>query len=167
MTDPITTTISAALVIARQRHGGSRDEIAAAARAAGAPVKMTASALRNLESGVRCPSVEELCWLADALAVPVWRLLGDHAAMFSPDDVAPPTGGPVEVATRAAIGGLGDLSGRQKALAAIAYTLAQELDGVGEKRQPPALAKTLTDTIAALWDLNPLGDEEDDDLGAE
>jgi hypothetical protein len=127
---------------------------------------MTAAALRNLESGQRCPTVDELVWLAAGLAVPVWQLLGDHASEFSAADYEPPTGGDVESATRNAVDGLGELSGRQQALAAVAFTLAAELDEAGEKRQSPALAKTLTETLTAIWDLNPLGDEDDDDLGA-
>ncbi|MEV4705040.1 helix-turn-helix transcriptional regulator [Actinoplanes sp. NPDC049316] len=169
MSDTITPAISAEIAAARQRHGGTRDDVAAAARTAGAPPTFTAPALRNLESGRRSPTVDELLWLATALDVPVRQLLGEHAHLFGHDVYLPPECGNVENATRTAVDELGDmLTGRQRALAEVAYALAAELDGEGEKRQPAQLAKTITETLAAIWELQPpLDEDDDDDLGAE
>ncbi|MFG1898682.1 hypothetical protein ACGFIP_32210 [Micromonospora zamorensis] len=167
MTEPISAAISAQIVAAKAAHGGTRDDIAAAARAAGAPKTFTASALRNLEIGRRAPSVDELLWLSTALAVPVRQLLGEHAELFGHDAYRPPRCGAVEDATRAAVEDLGELTGRQGALAELAYALAADIDGSGEKRQPAQLARALTDTLAQLWLLQAAPTEEDDDLGAE
>ena len=168
MSEPITAAISAEIVAARGIQGGTRDDVAAAARAAGAPASFTASALRNLESGRRCPSVQELLWLATALGVPVRQLLGEHRDLFGHDVHRPPQCGPVEDATRSAIEDLGELTGRQLALAEIAYALAEDLDGSGEKRQPAQLARQLSETLEALWSLQPPPAEVGDDgLGPE
>ncbi|MEU4592917.1 hypothetical protein [Micromonospora aurantiaca (nom. illeg.)] len=167
MTEPISAAISAEIEAARAAHGGTRDDVAAAARAAGAPATFTASALRNLEIGRRAPSVDELLWLATALSVPVRQLLGEHRELFGHDAYRPPECGAVEDATRSAVEDLGELTGRQAALAQLAYALAAEVDGSGEKRQPAALAKALTDTLEQLWKLKPADTEQDDDLGAE
>ncbi|SNY28993.1 hypothetical protein [Paractinoplanes atraurantiacus] len=169
MSDSITAAISAQIVYARQLSGSTRDDIAAAARKAGAPATFTAAALRNLEAGRRCPTVDEVLWLADALATPVRQLLGEHADKFGHDAYRPPECGAVEDATRTAVEELGDdLTGRQRALAAAAYALAKDLDGAGDKRQPAQLAKTLADTLAAIWELQPFeDDDEEDDLGPE
>jgi transcriptional regulator with XRE-family HTH domain len=164
---PAIAAISLAIASARQVQGSTRDDVAGAARNAGAPAQFTAAALRNLEMGRRCPTVEELLWLATALAVPVRQLLGAHAHLFGHDVYRPPQCGPVEDATRAAIEDLGDLTGRQPALAQLAYALAAEIDGCGEKRQPAQLAKALSDALAVIWDLQPLEPEPDDGLGAE
>lgn len=159
--------ISAAITAARQLQGSTRDDVAGAARVAGAPATFTAAALRNLEAGRRCPSVDELLWLAAALGVPVRQLLGELKDRFGHDVQRPPTCGAVEEATRAAVEDLGDLTGRQPALAQMAYALAADLDGSGEKRQPAQLAKALSDALAVIWDLQPAELEQDDDLGPE
>ena len=95
------------------------------------------------------------------------QLLGEHAPLFGHDAYRPPTCGAVEDATRVAVEELGDLTGRQRALAEVAYALANDLDGSGEKRQPATLAKALSDALAAIWDLVEVDAEVDDDLGAE
>lgn len=166
MSESVTAAISTALLVARQVRGSTRDDVAGEARKAGAPSAFTAAALRNLESGRRCPSVDELLWLAAALAVPARQLLGEVAQEFGHDARRQPQG-PVESATRTAVKQLGELSGRQPALAEVAYALAADIDGQGEKRQPAQLAKALGDTIATIWELQPVVDEQDDDLGAE
>ncbi|MFG3418735.1 hypothetical protein [Micromonospora sp. NPDC048063] len=167
MTEPISTAISAEITAARTAQGGTREDVAAAARLAGAPATFTAAALRNLEIGRRSPSVDELLWMAEALSVPVRQLLGEHRELFGHDAYRPPTCGAVEDATRSAVEDLGDLTGRQEALAQLAYALAADIDGEGEKRQPAALAKALTDTLDQLWKLKPADTEQDDELGAE
>jgi transcriptional regulator with XRE-family HTH domain len=165
----VSDSISAAITVeiggARQRQGVTRDDVAAAARAAGAPPSFSSAAFRNLEAGRRCPTVDELLWLATALEVPVRQLLGEHAHLFGHDAYRPPECGRVEDATRLAVEDLGELTGRQRALAEVAYALAAELGGSGEKRQPPALAKALSDTITAIWDLVPVKPEVDEDDG--
>lgn len=166
MIPSITAAISAQITAVRQAHGSTRDDVAAAAQAAGAPGTFTAAALRNLETGRRAASVDELLWLAAALEVPVRQLLGEHACLFGQDPRAAAYG-PVEQATRQGVEELGELSGRQDALAELAYALAGELDGQGERRQPAQLAKALTDAMDRLWDLRPVQIEEDDGLGAQ
>lgn len=167
MSESITAVISAAIVAARQTQGSTRDDVAGAARSAGAPPTFTAAALRNLEAGRRCATVEEMLWLAAALEVPVRQLLGEHAHLFGHDAYRPPQCGPVEDATRTAVEDLGELTGRQLALAPVAYALAAEVDGSGERRQPAQLAKALSDVLAAIWELAPVEPERDDDLGPE
>ncbi|MBM7083613.1 helix-turn-helix domain-containing protein [Micromonospora humidisoli] len=167
MTEPISAAISAAIAAARTAHGGTRDDVAAAARAAGAPATFTAAALRNLEIGRRSPSVDDLLWLAAALNVPVRQLLAEHADLFGHEAYRPPECGAVEDATRSAVEDLGELTGRQEALAQLAYSLAADIDGEGDRRQPAQLARALTDTLDQLWQLKPAPTEEEDGLGAE
>ncbi|MEV6693379.1 hypothetical protein AB0M35_18105 [Micromonospora sp. NPDC051196] len=167
MSESITAAISAEITAARAAQGSTREDVAGAARAAGAPSTFTASALRNIEGARRCATAEELVWLAAALDVPVRQLLGAHRDLFGHEAYRPPACGEVQDATRQAVEDLGELTGRQLALAKLAYALAAEIDGGGEKRQPAAVAKALADTLDRLWELKPVETEQDDDLGAE
>ncbi|MGJ3223771.1 hypothetical protein ACQEUV_33090 [Micromonospora aurantiaca (nom. illeg.)] len=167
MTEPISAAISAEIEAARAAHGGTREDVAAAARAAGAPSTFTAAALRNLEIGRRAPSVDELLWLATALSVPVRQLLGEHRELFGHDAYRPPACGEVEDATRTAIEEFGDLTGRQRALAAAAIKMAAELDGSGERRNPQQLSDAIARRLTEIAELKPADTEQDDDLGAE
>jgi len=170
----ISDTIAAQMRSLRSAHGTGRDELAAAARAAGAPPAMTAAALSNIETGRRDPdgrrrrevTVDELVWFAAALQVPVRQLLAEHAGIFghpaTPD--RPPTGD-VEAATRESVEELGDLAGQEPALAETAYALAAALDA-GAGMSTAAVARELRATLAALWAGHlPADDDDDDDLG--
>ncbi|MCW6010328.1 helix-turn-helix transcriptional regulator [Micromonospora sp. CPCC 205371] len=161
MSEPISAGITAQIVAARRRQGSTRDEVAAAAQAAGAPTSFTTAALRNLESGRRAPSVDELVWLAAALATPVRELLGEQRHLFGADVAVRPECGPVEDATRRAAEQLGALDGHEAALMEGAYVLARALDA-GAGMATAAVHKEYRATLAALWE-DRAGDEDDDD----
>lgn len=88
--------------------------------------------------------------------------------------------GPVERAVREDIGDLGDLVGIEPSLGEMAYTLAQQIDGIGSRECPhcgeniaaaedgqrllPQLNRELRQTLAQLWAARPV-DDDDDDLG--
>lgn len=159
MTEPISAAITAGLAVERRRQSLTREEVAAAAQAAGAPDTFTSAALRNVETGRRGVTVDELAWLAAALDVPPWQLLGDQADRFTPPAPPAPAGGPVEEATRAAIDELGALDGIEAPLAAAAAALARALDD-GAAMATAAVSKELRATLAQLWEGR---DAEDDD----
>lgn len=167
MTEPVGAAIAAEIRAAREASSLTRDELAAAAQAAGAPLTLTAAALRNIESGRRRADVDELLWLADALRTTPHALLGEHAARFSP---AVPAGecGEVEAAARRAVEEIdGGLTGQHEVLAQSALVLARLLDS-GQSTAPTAVAKELRATLAVLWE-GRSGDDKDkdeDELGA-
>lgn len=146
----------------RKRKGLSREEIAAAARDAGAPESFTATALGNIETGRRDAqgrrrrdvSVDELLWLAAAAELPPLALLGEAAAPFGASTVDCPRcageRGQVEVQVRREIAELGELGTLQGSHAELAYMLARRIDAALEERAVPALAKELRATLALL-----------------
>lgn len=171
----LSDAIAARVRSLRASAGLGRDEVAAAARAAGAPPSLTAAALGNIETGRRDQdgrrrrevSVDELVWLATALAVPVRQLLGEHAPLFgepTPEDPAARCGD-VEGAARRSVESLGELEDQEPALAEAAYALARKLDG-DAGMAAAAIAKELRAHLDALWQGRGEGEEEDDDLGA-
>lgn len=165
MSERISARISAAIRDQRESQGITRDELAAAVREAGAPDSFTTAALRNVESGRRDTSVDELVWLAVALRVSVRDLLGEHVDLFRPED-RPPDCGPVESATRDAVDDLDNLAGHQLALAESGYALARQLDA-GAGMAAAAVAKELRATLKEIWDLAPPEAEKEDELGPE
>lgn len=164
MTDRVSARVTAQVRDIRETQGVTREELAAAARSAGAPDTFTARALRSLESDRRAPSVDELLWLAEALNMPVRELLAEHAALFGADEKRAPECGPVEEATRLAIEGLGALAGRDAALAEAAYALAKKLDG-DAGMAAAAVSKELRAVLDAIWQGHDDEDEDEDDLG--
>lgn len=162
-TEPISATITAEIMAARRVQGTTRDEVAAAARLAGAPPTFSAAALRNIETSRRGVTVDELVWLAEALGTPVRGLLAEHAETFGADVAAAPVCGPVEAAARAAVDELGELDGAEAALAEAAYVLARTLDE-GAGMAAAAVAKQYHALLSALWEAR---DDEDEDDGAE
>lgn len=165
MTDSINVAISANVLATRQEREATREEMASACRALGAPATFTAAALRNLETGRRPPSVDELVWLATALHVPVRGLLGEHADLWGGDDGdVPPGCGAVEAATRRAVAGLPGLDGHQLALAESAYALARQLDD-GAGMAAAAVGRELRATLKDIWDGVDDDDDDDEDLG--
>jgi transcriptional regulator with XRE-family HTH domain len=166
LSEPISAGITAALRAARTTAGSTRDEVAAAAQRAGAPASFTAAALRNLESGRRAPGVDELVWLAAALATTPRALLGEAADLFGADEAVEAAAGPVEAVTRAGVADLDDLDGHQLALAESAYALARQLDG-DAGMATAAIARELRAHLADIWaDAAADDDDDDGDLGA-
>lgn len=159
----------------RAAQGVGRDELAAAARAAGAPATMTAAAIGNIETGRRDSqgrrrrevSVDELVWLATALHCSPRELLGENAPLFAGDPDRGRSYGDVESATRAALEQLGELVGQEVALAASVLTLAQALDD-GAGMATAAVSKELRATLKAIWDARTTDPgDDDDDFGPE
>ncbi|WP_245730838.1 helix-turn-helix domain-containing protein [Micromonospora pallida] len=161
MSEPISAEITAQILAARRAQGTTREEVAAAARRAGAPESFTTAAYRNVESGRRAVDVDELLWLAAALEVPVRQLLGAHRDRFGADVATPPECGPVEDATRQAVQELGDLDGREAPLAAAAYRLARQLDD-GAGMATAAVSKELRATLADIWEGQGAEDEDEE-----
>lgn len=152
----------------RKREGLSREEVAAAARAAGAPVSCTATALGNIETGRRDQegrrrrdvSVDELVWLAAAAGQSPLALLGERAEAFGASTVDCPRcageRGQLESVVRADVAALGELQGLEFTHAQTAYVLAEAIDAGGGDdgaKAIPALTKELRATIKALTDL--------------
>ncbi len=148
----------------RTRAGMGRDELAAAARAAGAAESLTAAVVGFLETGRRGKdgrrtrdfAVDELLALAAALEVSPLELLGDQAARIVGADVgrAAREPGELETAVRKDIEDLAELDGEQfePSLAQTAYILARAIDAGGgpEGRQLHALTKDLRATLEAI-----------------
>lgn len=165
MSELISAQITSLAREIRVTQGITRDELAAAVRSAGAPASFTTAVLRNLEIGRRAPTLDELIWLAHALQVPVRQLLGSHAALFGAD-AEQPTCGNVEAATRKAVQEFVDLDGHQLALAESAYVLARTLDD-GAGMAAAAVAKQHAAALKEIRDTAPIGDGDEDPLGAE
>jgi transcriptional regulator with XRE-family HTH domain len=165
MSEGISAAISVAIVNIRDRIGLTRDELAAAARLAGAPAGFTAPALRNIESGRRAVSVDELVWLAAALAVSVRDLLGEYAGLFGAELKPPPAFGAVEEAARRAVEELDGLTGAEQPLVEGAFVLAKALDD-GAGMATAAVHKEFRAALAAIWEGRADDEDEDaDDLG--
>lgn len=162
MSEPITARITEQIRSIRQARGITRDELAALARAAGAPDSFTTAALRNLEIGRRAATVDELVWLATGLRVPARQLLGEHAGLFGADDKPDPDRGEVESAARRFVQDLAELDGHQLTLAESAYALARALDG-DAGMAAAAMARELRATLKEIRDRLPIDDDDDDD----
>ena len=149
----------------RTRLGMSQDDLAAAAREAGAGDSMTATVVGFMESGrrregrrTRLFTLDELLPLAAALEVSPLELLGDSAQLFVGDThtvavecprCAAGMGGMEKVA-REDLGRLGDLSPLETTLVEAAYRLAAAIDAGEEPRVLPALTKELRATVQEL-----------------
>jgi transcriptional regulator with XRE-family HTH domain len=168
MTGPITAAITAEITSRRQAQGLTRDEVSAAARAAGAPDTLTRAALRNIEIGRRSVAVDELVWLAAALNTPVWDLLGEHAALFGQVEAKPsdPDVGAVTDAVHRAVEQLGDddLVDQAPVLVETALALARQLDD-GAGMAAAAISKELRATLDAIWAGAVNDDDDEDNLG--
>jgi transcriptional regulator with XRE-family HTH domain len=167
MSGPITAAITAQIAARRQAQGLTRDELSAGARAAGAPDTLTSAALRNIEIGRRSVAVDELVWLAAALHVPVWELLGDHAESFSRAKPVDSEAGPVEEAVHRAVEKLddADLIDQAPVLVEAALALARQLDA-GAGMAAAAVSKELRATLDAIWAGTDDDDDDQDNLGA-
>jgi transcriptional regulator with XRE-family HTH domain len=165
VTGPVTAAISAELRAARTAAGATREDVVAAARAAGAPATLTTPTLRNIESGRRSASVDEVVWLAAALEVSPRRLLGEHADLFGQAPKAAARG-PVEESTRAAVDELDELAGPAVALAESAFALARSLDRGGSS-SPAAVARELRATLGEIWTGQDDGDDDGDGFDPE
>ena len=151
----------------RNRAGMSRDDLAEAARAAGAAADFTEVVVGHLENGrpkggvrTRLFGLDEVFALAAALEVSPLELLGDTAQLFvgeSPDvsvSVKCPTcasrAGGLELVTRADLAQLGELSPLESTLVETAYRLAAAIDLGEEPRALPSLTKELRATVQEL-----------------
>ena len=152
----------------RERVGMSRDELASAARDAGAGEQFSAAVVGFIETGrrqdgrrTRLAALDELLPLAVALEVSPLELLGsDSAQLFigesgaarveCPSCLASP--GPVESVTRSDLAQLGELSTLEPTLVETAYRLAAAIDEArGEAaRALPALTKELRSCVEQL-----------------
>lgn len=168
MTDTISARITARMRDLREAQGITRDELAAAARTAGAPESFTTAALRNLEIGRRSVAVDELVAVAAALGVSPRELLDEFAALFDaeqkPEDLEAQRR-PVEASVRAAVQALDGLDGHQLALAQSAYALARQLDA-GVEMTAAAVARELRATLTEIWAALGPDEDDEDDLGA-
>jgi transcriptional regulator with XRE-family HTH domain len=154
----------------RERTGLSREQLADAAREAGAAPDFTAAVLRFLETGrpdsagvrTRLFALDELWALALALEVTPLELLGDTAGLFVGDSadvrvsVKCPTcvrkaeSGGLEEVARTDLAGLGDLSTLETTLVETAYRLAAAIDAGEDARALPGLTKELRATVQEL-----------------
>jgi transcriptional regulator with XRE-family HTH domain len=149
----------------RNRAGLTREQVAEAAREAGAAEDFTHHVLGFLENGrpkdgvrTRLFALDEVFALAAALEVSPLELLGDSAQMFVGDThtvavecprCAAGMGGMEKVA-REDLGRLGDLSPLETTLVEAAYRLAAAIDTGEEPRVLPALTKELRATVQEL-----------------
>lgn len=171
----------------RRREGLSRDDLAEAARACGAPETFTGAVVGYLESGRRKDgrrtrefSLDEAVAIAAALEVSVVELLGDQAVVLLGVTAGPvgPAECPrcagersqVEATVRRDMAALANLDGIEPSLAETAYVLGRAIDAGGgdEGRMLPALSKQLVATLEAIaagrrGEEDP-GEDEFDDL---
>lgn len=183
---PISDAIAERVRTLRNREGLRRDELAAAARAAGLPETFTGVALGNIETGRRDPagnrrrevSVDELVALAAALGTSPLDLLADHAAIFGASGVDCPRcageQGAVERRVRDDVRNLADPRDFEPSLAEQAYVLAAAIDritsGRAEPKGLPSLTRELRATLGEIQQgrrgfEDPDDDEDEDDLG--
>jgi len=149
----------------RKRAGLTREQVAGAAREAGAAEDFTHHVLGFLENGrpkdgvrTRLFALDEVFALAAALEVSPLELLGDSAQLFVGDThavsvecprcAAGPGG--LERVTRADLARLGELSPLETTLVETAYRLAAAIDGGEEPRALPALTKELRAVVEQL-----------------
>jgi len=150
----------------RTRSGLTQEQLAEAARAAGADESVSATVVSSMESGrpkdgqrTRLFTLDELPALAAALKVTPLELLGEDAALFAGDGkirTECPTcqadPGPLERTVRADLDGLGDLTVMEATLAETAYRLAGGVDRArgDELRALPSLTKELRATLEQI-----------------
>ena len=180
----ISDVIGARIRDLRERQRMSRDDLAAAAREAGAPETLTGTVIRFLETGrpgrdgrrTRFFTLDELLGLAAGLEAPPLELLGDAAVLIAGD--AAPAGcpacdgspGALEKRVRADVAALEDLAELEPSLAETAYVLAAAIDAGGGEggKQLPALTRELRaclEQIAAGRRGRAEPDEDVDDDG--
>lgn len=127
----------------RESAGLSREDLAVAAREAGAPASLTGTVIRFLETGrpdkdgrrTRYFAFDELLGVAAGLEVSPLELLGDQAVHFAGEQVAATTScancgatpGPVETTVRTDLAQLAAAE-LEPSLAQIAYGLARAVD---------------------------------------
>lgn len=166
----------------RTRAGMSQDDLAAAARDAGAGDTFSASVVGFLETGrrqdgrrTRLFMLDELLPLAAALEVSPLELLGDTAELFIGDKaqievVCPRCAngqGGMEKATRADLELLEPFSPLETTLVEAAYRLAAAIDAGEDARALPALTKELRATVQELGAGRRRAEKpsDDDDFG--
>lgn len=149
----------------RTRAGMSQDDLAAAAREAGAGDSFSGPVVGFLETGrrqkgrrTRLCALDELLPLAAALEVSPLELLGaDSAQLFIGESAAVRVECPkcaagmggMERVTREDLARLGELSPLETTLVETAYRLAAAIDGE-DARTLPALTKELRATVQEL-----------------
>lgn len=186
----ISDVIGAQIRDLRESAGMSRDDLAAAARDAGAPPTLTGTVIRFLETGrpkdgqrTRFFAFDELLGLAAGLEVSPLELLGDQAVHFAGEQVTTTTScancgavpGPVEQQVRTDLAALSDLEDLEPSLAQIAYGLARAVDSAALEADK-ALPQLTRELRACLEQIvagrraraEPDPDDRDDldDLGA-
>lgn len=168
----------------RTRAGMSQEDLAEAARSAGADDTLSGSVVGFLETGrpragrrTRLFALDELLPLAAALEVSPLELLGsDSAELFigdrgdvrieCPSCLASP--GPVETVVREDLAKLGDLATLEPTLVETAYRLAAAIDEArgDAARALPALTKELRACVEQLAaGRRRQAEPEDDDFG--
>lgn len=183
----ISDVIGGRILDLRKRAGMSRDDLADAAREAGAPATLTGTVIRFLETGrpgkdgrrTRYFSFDELLGVAAGLEVSPLELLGDQAAHFgaAPADCgrcgAQP--GDVERTVRADLAALDDLQELETSLAQTAYVLARAVDAAAaeDAKALPALTRELRACIEQITaarrgraEPDPDDGDDEDDLDA-
>lgn len=157
--------------IARLRRERGLEQRDLAERVTAVGRTMSASVLSKIESCARRVDVDDLAAIAAALEVsPALLML---AAPAEPAASAPVTGryssnsASVEAAVRSDIEELGDLTGLEPSLAAMALRLAAEIDAGGSEGGPslPALNRELRVTLGQLIEGRGDGQDDDDELG--
>lgn len=166
----------------RRREGLSRDDLAKAARDAGAPADFTGNVIGYIETGRRDKdgrrrrevSVDELLALAGATGRPPVALIGAHGELFGADEVdcrrCADNRGQLEAVVRQDVAELAELEGVEGSLAEAAYALANRIDTLAgdDRRYLPALSKELRATLESIMAGRrgtELPDDDDDDLG--
>lgn len=166
----------------RTRSGMSQEDLAQAARDAGAGDTFSASVVGFLETGrrdsgrrTRLFALDELVPIAAALEVSPLELLGDTGQLFVGETSSIPVrcpgcaarAGGMEDVTRADLGRLGELSPLETTLVEAAYRLAAAIDAGEEPRVLPALTKELRATVQELSAGRRRAEKpsEDDDFG--
>jgi transcriptional regulator with XRE-family HTH domain len=149
----------------RTRSGMSQEDLAAAARDAGAGDSFSGSVVGFLETGrrqdgrrTRFFALDELVPIAAALEVSALELLGDTGQLFVGDTSSIPvecprcvaSAGGMEKATRDDLGRLGDLSPLETTLVEAAYRLAAAIDAGEDARALPSLTRELRSTVQEL-----------------
>lgn len=164
----------------RERAGMSRDDLAAAARDAGAPEALTGTVIRFLETGrpgkdgqrTRFFNLDEMMALASALEISPLELLGDQAVLFvgsEPAQACPACAaqaGVLEQTVRVDLAQLGELAELEQTLVATAVRLAQAIDratGDAEARLP-ALSKELRAALEQIAAGRRGREDPDDDV---
>lgn len=150
----------------RTRVGMSQEDLADAARLAGAGESFTATVVGAMESGrrrggrrTRLFTLDELLPLAAALEVSPLELLGgDSVGLFVGESAAVRVECPkcaagmggMERVTRDDLARLGELSPLETTLVETAYRLASAIDDGEDPRALPALTKELRATVQEL-----------------